>query len=97
MESDIKRQHSLALCLWPSASYPTNLSITALCRHMMWWTIETIGEGELGKSMLVTWGWWYIYISITVRMFTNGLRDWGSILGRVIPKTQKNGTWCLLA
>ena len=24
-----------------------------------------------------------------VRVFANGPRDWGSILGRVIPKTQK--------
>ena len=24
-----------------------------------------------------------------LRVFTNSLRDWGSILGRVIPKTQK--------
>ena len=24
MESDIKRPHSLALCPWPSASYPTD-------------------------------------------------------------------------
>ena len=31
------------------------------------------------------------------RVFANRLGDWGSILGRVIPKTQKNGTWCHLA
>ena len=40
------------------------------------------------------------------RVFANGLEDWGSISGRVIPKTQKkkkkkkkkkkNGTWYLL-
>ena len=24
-----------------------------------------------------------------IRVFTNGLEDWGSITGRVIPKTQK--------
>ena len=31
----------------------------------------------------------YIYMS---RVFANGLGDWGSIPGRVILKTQKNGT-----
>ena len=31
------------------------------------------------------------------RVFTNGPGDWGSIPGWVIPKTQKNGTWCHLA
>ena len=28
------------------------------------------------------------------RVFTNGLGDLGSIPGRVIPKTQKTGSWC---
>ena len=36
-------------------------------------------------------------IGLMSRVFANGLRDWGSISGQVIPKTQKNGTWCLLA
>ena len=33
----------------------------------------------------------YIYrpISIMVRVFVNGPEDWGSVSGRVIPKTQK--------
>ena len=31
------------------------------------------------------------------RMFANGPGDWGSIPSRVIPKTQKNVTWCCLA
>ena len=30
------------------------------------------------------------------RMFANGPRNWGSISGRAIPKTQKNGTCYLL-
>ena len=39
----------------------------------------------------------YIYIYIYIcfglmsRLFVNGQGDWSSILGRVIPKTQKNG------
>ena len=36
-------------------------------------------------------------IGLMSRMFANGPEDWGSIPGRVIPKTQKNGTWCHLA
>ena len=28
-------------------------------------------------------------IGLVSRVFTNGLGDWGSILGQVIPKTQK--------
>ena len=31
------------------------------------------------------------------RVFTNGLGDWSSLPGRVIPKTQKNVTCCHLA
>ena len=31
------------------------------------------------------------------RVFANGLGDQGSVSGRVIQKTQKNGTWCCLA
>ena len=31
------------------------------------------------------------------RVFANGLENQGSIPGQVIPKTQKNGTWCGLA
>ena len=31
-------------------------------------------------------------IGLVVRVFSNGLVDRGSIPGRVIPKTQKNGT-----
>ena len=30
------------------------------------------------------------------RVFTTGPGNWGSIPSRVIPKTKKNGTWCLL-
>ena len=36
-------------------------------------------------------------IGIMVIVFANSLGDLGSITGRVIPKTQKNGTWCYLA
>ena len=36
-------------------------------------------------------------IGLMSRVFANGLGGQGSILGRVIPKTQKNGTWCCLA
>ena len=36
-------------------------------------------------------------IDIMVRVFTNDLGDLCSIPDQVIPKTQKNGTWCLLA
>ena len=39
----------------------------------------------------------YIYIYIPQLVFANGLGDLGSILGRVIPQTKKNGTWYLLA
>ena len=35
-------------------------------------------------------------ISIEGKVFTNGLGDQGSIPGQAIPKTQINGTWCLL-
>ena len=35
-------------------------------------------------------------IGLKSRMFANGPGDRGSIPGRVIPKTQKNGTWCRL-
>ena len=31
-------------------------------------------------------------IGLVSRVFANGLGDWGSIPGRVIPKTRKNGT-----
>ena len=31
------------------------------------------------------------------RAFANDPGDQGSIPGRVIPKTQKNGTWCRFA
>ena len=31
-------------------------------------------------------------IGLMSRVFTNSLGDWGSIPGRVIPKTQKNDT-----
>ena len=31
------------------------------------------------------------------RVFANSPGDQGSIPGRVIPKTKKNGTWCHLA
>ena len=36
-------------------------------------------------------------IDIKIRVLANDLLDLGSIPGRVIPKTQKNGTWYLLA
>ena len=32
----------------------------------------------------------YWTIDITIRVFSDGLQDQGSILGQVIPKTQKN-------
>ena len=32
---------------------------------------------------------WSRSIDLAVRVFTNGPGDWGSTLGRVIPKTQK--------
>ena len=38
---------------------------------------------------LYTVKWFQPDIGIMVRVFTNGLGDLGSILGRVIPKTQK--------
>ena len=31
------------------------------------------------------------WVGMMVRVFTNGPGDWGSIPGRVISKTQKNG------
>ena len=37
------------------------------------------------------------FIGLVGRVFANGLGDQGSIQGRVIPKTLKNGTWDLLA
>ena len=37
------------------------------------------------------------YIGIMVRVFANGQGDLGLTPGRVITKTQKNGTWCYLA
>ena len=36
-------------------------------------------------------------IGMMVRVFPTGPVYLGSIPGRVIPKTQKNGTWCLFA
>ena len=35
-------------------------------------------------------------IGLMSRVSANDPGDWGSIPGRVIPKTQKNGTWCCL-
>ena len=32
-------------------------------------------------------------IGLMSRVIAKGLGDWDSILGRVIPKTKKNGTW----
>ena len=32
---------------------------------------------------------WLLFVGIMVRVFTNGSRNWGSILGQVISKTQK--------
>ena len=37
------------------------------------------------------------YVGLVGNMFANDLGDLGSIPGRVIPKTLKNGTWYLLA
>ena len=37
------------------------------------------------------------FIFLISRVFANGPGDWDSIPGRVIPKTQKSGTWCRLA
>ena len=39
----------------------------------------------------------YGHTYINKRVFANGKGDWGSIPCRVIPKTQKNGTWYLFA
>ena len=36
-------------------------------------------------------------IDIMVKVFANNLGELDSIPGRVISKTQKNDTWCLLA
>ena len=41
--------------------------------------------------------WKYRYIALIFHAFVNGPTDLGSIPGRVIPKTQKNGTWYRLA
>ena len=41
----------------------------------------------------------YIYewaIDLTSKVFANGLEDWGSIPGRVIPKTQKMLLYAIL-
>ena len=38
-----------------------------------------------------------LFIDVVVSGSTNGLRDWSLIPGWVIPKAQKNGTYCLLA
>ena len=46
------------------------------------------------KTMLVVNT--YRLIGIMVRVFANGPGDRGSIPGRFIPKTQKNGTLCIL-
>ena len=49
----------------------------------------------------MTWWWWLLIRPMTIglmsRVFANGLGDRGSIPSWVIPKTQKNGTWCHLA
>ena len=39
----------------------------------------------------------FMSTGMMVKVFANGLGDLGSIPGRVIPKTQKNGTSCRLA
>ena len=39
----------------------------------------------------------YWAIEQMIRVFANGPGDRYSIPGRVIPNTQKNGTWCRLA
>ena len=38
-----------------------------------------------------------VCIGLVSRVFTKGLKDRGLIPGRVIPKSQKNGTYYLLA
>ena len=40
---------------------------------------------------------WVAVMGQMSRMFANGTGDGGSIPGRVIPKTKKNGTWCCIA
>ena len=42
----------------------------------------------LGNNLV----YYLLVIGLMSRVFVNGPRDRGSILGRVIPKTQKNGT-----
>ena len=41
------------------------------------------------KCLIAEFRFLYLFIGLVGRGFTNGLVDWGSIPGRVIPKTQK--------
>ena len=43
------------------------------------------------------WNYSTGHIGQVCRVFANGQGDLGSISGRFIPKTLKNGTWCLHA
>ena len=47
--------------------------------------IESWSHDPLVNTLLIR----PLAISLMSRVFDNGLGDWGSILGRVIPKTQK--------
>ena len=56
-----------------------------------------IAFSELLSRQTRIWRSYNYFIGMMVRVFTNGPGDWGSITDQFIPKTQKNGTWCLLA
>ena len=65
-------------------------------------TIALMGQLELNCALMLNWivrNRIEIYWSISLVgwVFTKGSGDRGSIPGRVILKTLKNGTWCLLA
>ena len=55
-----------------------------------WWERERFREVCISS---MTWWCWDIYqaFGLMSRVFTNGLRDWGSIPGWVIQKTKKMG------
>ena len=87
---------------WAKAGQPARTYIQQLCEDMgcspedlpvamnnreKWW--ERIRD--IRANGTTWWWWWYIcrLIGQVGRVFTNGLRDRGSIPGHVIPKTLK--------
>ena len=81
------------------------LVLLFLSPSVLWWFTECVfftitWSGRLADirwSVCTTKSQRILCIDIMVRVLANGPEDLGSIPGRVMPKTQKNGTWFYLA